>query len=264
MNSSWQNLKIKNQHNNYLSTLLRKTSIEEEPVNPKNPKNAVVIVCHGFTGSKEGGGQAVAMGDKLAEFGFKTLLFDFAGCGQSEGKWENLTLSGQVEDLASVVRWCRENGFEQIALTGRSFGGSTVLSYASRDKNIKAFCTWAAVARPDRLFLPLVEGKLEGPAEELISIENEEGKIELKRNFFLDLFKHNLLNCAAEIRPRDLLIIHGSADESVPPEDARLIYNAAGEPKRIEIIEGADHRFSNHIEQVWEIFFDWLKTIKFS
>lgn len=264
MNAYWHNLKIKNRQNNYLSALLRETSNCEKFESSKNLKNPLVIVCHGFTGSKEGGGQAVAMGDKLAEIGFKTLLFDFSGCGQSEGKWENLTLSSQVEDLASVVIWCRETGFEQIVLTGRSFGGSTILLYASRDKKIKAFCTWAAVARPDRLFLPLVEGNLEGPAEEMISIENEEGKVKLTRNFFFDLFKHNLLDCAATIRPRELLIIHGSADESVPPEEARLIYNTAGEPKRIEIIEGADHRFTNHIEQVWDIFFGWLKNIKFS
>jgi len=220
-----------------------------------------VVVCHGFTGSKEGGGQAIAMGEELSARGFGTLLFDFAGCGESEGNWEDLTLTGQIEDLAAVVEWCRYEGFNRIILTGRSFGGSTVLGYAARDKAIAAVCTWAAVARPDHLFLRFAEGRLDGPADELIMIEGEEGKLELKRGFFLDLAKHNLLECAAAISPRSLLVIHGSADESVPCGDADLIYDAASEPKKLVIIEGADHRFSNHIDQVWSIFFNWLSTI---
>jgi len=49
----------------------------------------------------------------------------------------------------------------------------------------------------------------------------------------------------------------------VPCGDADLIYNAASEPKKLVIIEGADHRFSNHIDRVWEVFFDWLRENNF-
>ncbi len=263
MISDWQALKITNRQNVSLSALIRNVMPHEKTDSSRHRKSSLVVVCHGFTGSKEGGGQAIAMGEELAAIGFSTLLFDFAGCGDSEGNWEDLTLTGQIEDLAAVVEWCRCEGFNRIILTGRSFGGSTVLGYAARDKAISAVCTWAAVARPDRLFLRFAEGRLDGPADELIVIEGEEGTLELKRGFFLDLAKHNLLECAAAISPRSLLVIHGSADESVPPEDAERIYNAAAEPKKLVIIEGADHRFSNHVTRVWEVFFDWLGDNKF-
>ncbi|MCL2336669.1 MAG: alpha/beta hydrolase, partial [Firmicutes bacterium] len=66
----------------------------------------VVIVCHGFNGGKEGGGNAKAMGEELGTLGFSTLLFDFSGVGESAGLFENITLSGQVDDLTSAVDWC--------------------------------------------------------------------------------------------------------------------------------------------------------------
>jgi uncharacterized protein len=235
-----------------LSALLRKT---EKVSNSGNP---LVIVCHGFTGSKEGGGRALEMGDALAEKGFSTLLFDFAGCGESEGNWADLTLSGQVSDLETAVCWGRSAGFDRIILTGRSFGGSTVLVYAAGDPELEAVCTWAAVARLEPLFNRFIGNRLEGPLEETLIIAGEEEPLELKRKFFIDLKNYNIPSCAAKIAPRKLLIIHGSADEAVPCSDAELIYNSALEPKKLEIIEGANHRFSEHIDQVWTSFFGWL------
>jgi uncharacterized protein len=261
MISSWQALQIINEENLSLAALLKETKPPENIGGAPCRDDALVVVCHGFTGSKEGRGQAVAMGDELALLGFSTLLFDFAGCGESEGDGRDRTLSSQIEDLSAVVKWCRREGFGRIILAGRSFGASTILGYAATDKAIAAVCTWAAVARPDRLFLPIIKGQIEGPADELIIMEGQGQRLELKRAFFQDLVKHNLLDCAAAIAPRSLLVVHGSADESVSPKDAELIYNAAAEPKKIVIIEGADHRFSNHTDQVWEVFFDWLKTI---
>jgi putative redox protein len=252
--SNWQYHRIENKGLG-LSALLRKT---EGTMTPENP---LVIVCHGFTGTKEGGGRALEMGDALAGKGFSTLLFDFAGCGESEGNWADLTLSGQVSDLEATVNWGRSADFNRIILTGRSFGGSTVLAYAAGDPDLAAVCTWAAVARLEPLFNRFIGNRLEGPAEEILAIAGEEGMLELKRKFFIDLKSYNIPSCAAKITPRKLLVIHGSADEAVPCSDAELIYNSALEPKELTIIKGANHRFSEHLDQVWACFFGWLKTI---
>lgn len=248
----WRFFEFKNRREQKLSAMLLKSEKKESPL---------VIVCHGFTGSKEGRGQAVEMGEQLEDRSYSTLLFDFAGSGASEGENRERTLSNQVEDLASAVAWARQEGFKRIIISGRSFGGSTVLSYAAHDQEITAVCTWAAVARLERLFLPLAGGKAEGPADELIILEGEEGRLELKRRFFQDLIKHDIARYASAISPRSLLVVHGTADQSVPPEDAEIIYGAASEPKQLVWIEGADHRFSNHSRQVWETFFKWLENL---
>jgi len=97
--------------------------------------------------------------------------------------------------------------------------------------------------------------------DELITIAGEDGEVFLKRAFFQDLLKHDLFEYASAISPRSLLIIHGSADDSVPYEDADLIYRATLEPKELIILEGANHRFSDHTGQVWEAFFTWLDRL---
>jgi len=259
--ANWARFKINSSRDQRLAAMLLKSKPKPDSSQHKSGANSLVIVCHGFTGSKEGRGQAVAMGEQLALLGYSILLFDFAGSGESDGEDHDRTLSGQVEDLAAVVEWARQEGFGPIILSGRSFGGSTVLSYAARDQQIDAVCTWAAVARLERLFLPLIGGNAAGPAEELVTIKSEEGQLALTRRFFQDLSKHDLASCAAAISPRSLLIVHGSADQSVPVEDAEILYQAAGEPKKLVIIEGADHRFSGHTDQVWQAFFSWLEEL---
>jgi len=259
---TWSKCAIKNREGQDLSAILCRGS-EAGSHCLENEGNPVIIGCHGFTGSKEGSGRAVAMAEKLALSGFRTLLFDFAGCGESEGRWENISLSGQIADLGAVVSWCRRKGFDKIILNGRSFGGTTVLCYAASDKEVDAVCTWAAVARLHNLFnrRAAANEALEGSPEELLTLEGEEGTVTLKRNFFYDLNKHDPAEAAAELAPRNLLLIHGSNDQSVPVEDAELLYKRAGEPKKLVIIDGADHRFSEHLEEVWETCFDWLRSL---
>jgi uncharacterized protein len=221
-------------------------------------RGPIVVVCHGFTGSKEGGGRALEMGAALAARGYSCLLFDFAGCGESDGLWEEISLSRQLEDLDGVVQWCRDAGFGKIILNGRSFGGATALCYGAAADSIAGLCTWSAPARLTDLFCKLAGGTVAGPAEETVQLSGEEGVVCVRKGFFYDLKKHDLIRCAARIAPRPLLVIHGTADEVVPSGEAALIAEAAGEPKILTWVEGADHRFSAHMSDVWGCFFDWL------
>ncbi len=247
-NYKWFKETITNHDNLQLSALLRFQS-----------KRKVVVVCHGFTGSKEGGGRALKMADKLAELDYSTVLFDFSGCGDSEGTWDSLTLTSQITDLKSVIHWCQIKGFEEVYLNGRSFGGSTALCCAPQSESVKAVCTWAAVAKPAALFKSLVNHTIKGPGKEFVEIIDDSGFIhQIKKNFFYDLEKYDVLDCAAEISPRPLLIIHGTEDKTVPVSQARELYEAAHEPKELLTIDGADHRFTNHIIPVWNSFFQWL------
>lgn len=251
MSTEWHDFQISNLNNLRLAALLHSGA--------RNDK--IVVVCHGFTGSKEGGGRALQMGEQLATLGFDTLLFDFAGCGASEGSWSDLTLSGQSADLGAVIAWCRKKGYNKIVLNGRSFGGSTVINYCAGDEKISALCTWAAVARPAKLFAGFIEESTAGEADDFMRISGEHETLFLKKRFFHDLESHDILRDAGAISPSSFLIVHGSEDEAVPVAEGELLYAAAGEPKKLAVVEGADHRFSHHVEQVWELFFSWLENL---
>jgi putative redox protein len=264
---TWRSLAIPNRRGEKLAALWRAAGPRESAPRAKKcagtglPVAPLVIVCHGFTGSKEGGGRAVEMGDALARLGCGTLLFDFSGCGASEGVWEELTLTRQLEDLGDVVAWCRDRGCRSIVLNGRSFGGTAALLYAAADPAIGGVCTWAAVARPAVLFKCLAREPLDGSPDEPVALAGAEG-VSLKQGFFTDLERHNVPAAAAALAPRRLLIIHGTADGTVPVTDAALIFETARQPKELALIAGADHRFSNHLPQVWTVFFRWLRAFR--
>lgn len=247
----WQPVRFKNSRGLTLAGLLHA---------PDGSTGPVVVVCHGFTGSKEGGGEgmALAMGRELGRRGFNTLLFDFSGNGESEGEFQNITMSGQVEDLKCAVDWCTAAGMKPVFTVGRSFGGTTAICNAVVDSRVAGVCTWAAPARLKELFTELAEGPVDD-AGELYALAGEEGIIYLRRDFFEDLERYDVPALAGRLAPRPLLVIQGDRDAVVDPGDAGLIFQAAGEPRDLVVVPGADHQFSHHHDQVWEVFFRWLE-----
>ncbi len=219
-----------------------------------------LVICHGFTGSKEGSGRVLEMAEYLAGcLKLDCLAFDFAGHGKSQGKIEDMSLSGQIQDLQSVVDWCLETKKTPVLTLGRSFGGCTVICQAALDPAVQAVCSWAAPADPYSLLQGFV---LEYAETGLITLGSQEGQIQLKEDFFPDLAGFDIPDSAARISPRPVLLIHGQEDEVVPVHEARRIYEQAREPKELHIIPGADHRFAHTYQQVWHKCAAWLQTLE--
>jgi len=242
---AWQNVSFSNHRGQRLVGLFYACS----------GMDSALIVCHGFSGSKEGGGRALRMAEYLARPGMGVLLFDFAGNGASQGSFAETTLSGQMEDLRCAADWCQSQGIQRLAGMGRSFGGTTLLCQAAGDSRFEAVCTWATPVYPLQLF----QGFLREKSKDRVILSGEDGTIELKREFMDDLARHDVAACAAAIPPRPLLVIHGERDEVVPPHEAQVIQNAAESSSHLHLIPEADHRFSIGVEKVWELCLEWLK-----
>ncbi len=217
-------------------------------------KGPIVVVCHGLAGSKEGRGRAIEMAEELAAYDWSTFLFDFTGVGGSEGTFEDLTLTRQIDDLASAVSWCSRQGFSPIIVQGRSFGGTTALGLAAYDHRVAGVCTWAAPVTLERL----VVGSSQPFRDVTEKTFTEKKVVLLKDEFLKDIKKYNITHCASLISPRPFLVIHGVQDEVVSSFEAEAIYRAAGQPKELAWIEGGDHQFTTTYRQVWKIFFSWL------
>lgn len=246
---SWQTLAIPNQQGLKLAALYYAA--------PDSPRPTLTI-CHGFTGSKEGGGRVLEMSEHLAaELDLDCLAFDFAGHGQSQGQFQDLSLSSQIQDLQSVVSWCTAHKGTPVLTMGRSFGACTAICQAAQDKRVRAVCSWAAPADPYKLLKGLI--LQDNESNGLVTLGSEHGQIRIKSSFFPDLAGYDVPGLAARISPRPLLVIHGEQDETVPVQDAELIYKTAGAPKRLHIIPGADHRFSQTYLEVWQRCANWLQ-----
>jgi alpha-beta hydrolase superfamily lysophospholipase len=61
-----------------------------------------------------------------------------------------------------------------------------------------------------------------------------------------------------ELAPKPLLLIHGTADTILSHESSQQIYDRAGEPKKLELIQGAGHRLSEASKQVFDLVQRWL------
>ena len=221
------------------------------------PGGTVIVVCHGFTGSKEGGGRAVAMAEELGARGYATLLFDFSGCGESEGEFADVTLTRHIGDVKASVAYCHNLGFERVLTMGRSFGGTAALCFGRAGGDVSGVCTWAAPGALLDLFARLRVQLTDSPYD-LLKLSEEEDALQIKKGFITDLDSYNVFDRVGLISPSPLLLVHGVKDEVVPVHNARNIYQCAGEPKRIELIENGDHQFTGCHEEVWKLCFDWL------
>lgn len=64
----------------------------------------------------------------------------------------------------------------------------------------------------------------------------------------------------AELAPRALLLIHGLDDIRLSPDCSRLLYQRAGEPKRLELLAGARHSLRQNREEVRRLLLEWLEA----
>jgi len=249
--NQWENVRFRNNRGQWLAGLW---------IERRSPGGLILTVCHGFTGSKEGSGRSIRMAERFAQSGVSVLLFDFAGNGQSEGRFAELTLSGQMDDLSCALDWCleREPGSRLVSL-GRSFGGTTAICQAAADSRVSAVCTWAAPAYPLALFDGFRRRQPDGSGSSLLA--SDEGTVRIKDGFFDDLKRHDVLRAVARISPRPLLVVHGSRDEVVPFREAEALYRAAGHPKELRKIDGGDHRFSQTSSLVWDVCQGWLERL---
>ncbi|WP_459876930.1 alpha/beta hydrolase [Desulfothermus naphthae] len=218
--------------------------------NQSSKDSAALIVCHGFSGTKEGGGKAISMAKYFSSHNITTLLFDFSGNGESDGKFEDITLSGQIQDLNVAINFIKDLGFNKIFVMGRSFGGTTAICYTGYHKPhyVKGVICVNSVARPYELFSK-VRTKRDG---DKVVLKADEKQVIIKNDFFEDLKKWDILSLAKKISPIPLLIIQGDRDEVVDPKEAQMLYNSARDPKELKIIKGGDHTFTDNYKPMWE------------
>ncbi|MGH7933602.1 MAG: alpha/beta hydrolase [Candidatus Binataceae bacterium] len=64
----------------------------------------------------------------------------------------------------------------------------------------------------------------------------------------------------ADLKPKPLLLIHGTADTILPDESSKMLYERAGEPKTLKLFPGADHRLGQVADELFALVQDWLMT----
>lgn len=90
----------------------------------------LLVLCHGFTGNRQGDGHFAPLAEDLAAHGIATVRLDFAGCGDSTEPYANYTLANMAADVDSVIGYMQATyGTGKTALVGHSMGGRLASLY---------------------------------------------------------------------------------------------------------------------------------------
>lgn len=199
--------------------------------NPK-PTNRYVIFTHGNTDNHIGSLKYIPM---YMDLGYNCIIYDMRGHGEDE---PTFCTYGKVEskDLVELVKDTRKRypDIAELGLHGESLGGSTTieaLAYKPEVDFAVSDCAFATVESAVKqkfktMHLP----------EFLVPIVNVGVRV---------LYGYSIY----DMRPIDaldgntipILFMHGDADNTVPPEDARELNDKAQGKHELHYIAGADH-----------------------
>ncbi len=219
-------------------------------VNVPKVYDSAVVFLHGFPASCR---YIVSkrIGRDLGDRGFLVLRFDFSGTDSSDGKFEDKTIKAEVEDLGHAIDFMHDNfDFRRLILIGHSTGAVDAALYAHTDKRVDKLVLLGGVGNlKDAVRYDFTEEQVRDFLTKGYALCKRGGgwasNKKIKRRFYDDFFVLDVLGSLRKYRG-PVLVVHGSDDEMVPPEkDARELYSSANEPKKMVLVKGADHKFTN-------------------
>jgi alpha/beta superfamily hydrolase len=160
----------------------------------------------------------------LNSFGFPVLRFNFRGAGLSHGEHDHGI--GEVEDVRTALDWLDAEFHLPLVFAGFSFGAAVGLRAACPDMRVKAAIAAGIPAIP-------VAADTEAP-----------------RVYTLDF----LTGCA---KPK--LFVSGARDQFGPRAKLEALVASVPEPKKLVVIEGADHFFEGRLRELRETIESWVR-----
>lgn len=160
----------------------------------------------------------------LNSFGFPVLRFNFRGAGLSHGEHDQG--SGEVDDVRTALDWLEAEFHLPLVFAGFSFGAAVGLRAACPDTRVKAVI---------------------GVGTPVVPVASD---AELPRTYSFDFLR----NCA---KPK--LFVSGARDQFGPRTNLEALVGSLPEPKKLVVINGADHFFEGRLRELRETIEGWVK-----
>lgn len=226
-----------------------------------SPGVRAIIVCHGFKGFKDWGFFPHLAERLAADTDSVTVSFNFSGSGigpdlesftDLEAFGHN-TFSREIEDLEAVVSGMLGGRLgeaevpvpSRLGLVGHSRGAASVLLVGAARPEVQAVVTWAGIGSVFRYESWLSESLDADGVMHVLNARTGQ-QLPLYRDVLDDLRARRErldMEGAARRLGHRLLLVHGSDDEAVPPEEGRILQQATGGSALLAIVAGAGHTF---------------------
>ena len=184
-----------------------------------SPNSPVILYLHG------NGGNVTSNfwhAKRFHSLGFAVLLMDYRGYGKSEGDFPT---EQQVYQDAQIM-WnylVQERGIQpqDIIVYGHSLGGAIAIDLASNNPQMAGL---------------IIQGSFTSMADMVDFL----GTYDLFPN---DLILNQKFDSLSKLESLEvpLLFIHGEEDDIVPASMSKTLFDAAIAPKRLWLVEGANH-----------------------
>jgi pimeloyl-ACP methyl ester carboxylesterase len=194
---------------------------------PGGDKGAVIITHPAATGQRFP--PLVSLAEIMADH-FDVYTFDFRGHGWSEGVME-LSLSGPLEDMCTVISEVRSRGYPWVGAVGFSLGGMSAFVHTAIHGDLDAVVTVGAPPRlpdvePYRHWLPLWSMWLRFLGTRFRAV-SDNGPLPME--------------VAANFPDVPLLIIHGEHEAFYSRDDFRHMLSDLKGGEELWLIEGGRH-----------------------
>ncbi|MCX8205247.1 MAG: alpha/beta fold hydrolase [Candidatus Nezhaarchaeota archaeon] len=219
---------------------------------PGEGKFPAVCLCHGIPiAPREPGDRGYAeVAERFSRRGIAALTFNFRGVGVSEGEFDLFAWPADLEAAIDYLYNHKSVDTSRLGVAGFSGGALVALYVASRDARVKALALCATPADTSRVTVERAEEVVDMARKSgsLRGIDRPGAALKLKRDFeaLNPLSLISSISCP-------VLVLHGEADELIPPSQAEELYRRAKEPKRLRIIKGAAHKLRLYPEAMEEL-----------
>ncbi|MFD2257010.1 alpha/beta hydrolase family protein [Luteolibacter algae] len=215
-------------------------------------QGVLVVLGHGVTGNKDRP-LLKALADGLALKGWPCVRVSFSGNGRSEGRFEDSTITKEIDDLKAVLKTVPPE--KRIAYIGHSMGGAVGVLTAAQGMCIQSLVSLAGMTHTakfvEREFGDVIPDK---------GVMWEDENCPLSSKFVDDLKDIGSVLPAAGRILQPWLLIHGTADDVVPIEDSEDVFAAAKCEKKFLKIPDAGHSFDEEsYPQIIEAIDGWLR-----
>lgn len=157
----------------------------------------------------------------LNGLGMPVLRFNFRGAGLSEGEHDQGR--GEMEDVQAALDWLDREFHLPLLFAGFSFGAAVGLRIACPDDRVKA-----------AIGLGLPVGQVDGR--------------QYKFDFLNDCYK-------------PMLFVSGERDQFATVEQLEAMVSSVAGPRKLVIVQGADHFFEGHLPEMRTTVEAWAKEI---
>lgn len=221
----------------------------------------VLCICHGIPAAVSDPNDRgyPILAESFAHEGFITCIFNFRGCGVSEG---NLDLLDWTRDLDGIITYLsRLDNVDttRFSLMGFSGGAATSACVAARDPRVSALVLCACPAMFSIGALNRKPDDFLAQCRQVGTVRDDDFPPSVEE--WAEHFRQvSPIDCIDKISPRPLLIIHGDADKTIPPDHASQLYAFAKDPRSLVMVPGGEHRLRTN-QMAMDAALEWLKEI---